>query len=108
MAEKWFCLVDIKYCEEDTYIPRHNKVILHVESFNEAMKWLIDYYGDNFEEVNMRWAGKPNQECRQELVFSESEFYKYELVRRIIEDDHSYEDYCKAEAEYKKKLKGEL
>ena len=103
--EKWFCLVDIKYLEEDTYVPRHNKMVLHVYDFEEALHYVTEYYGENIDEIHMSWAGKNGFECKQELVFSESEFAAFETIKNIIEDDHSYADYVKAEEAYKKHIK---
>lgn len=103
--EKWFCLVDVKYFEEDTYVPRHNKMVLHVYDFEEALHYITGYYGENLEEVNLSWAGRTGFECKQELVFSESEFAAFETIKNIIEDDHSYDDYVKAEEAYKKHIK---
>ena len=98
--EKFFCLVDVKFYEEDTYIPRHNKIILQVADFDEALQYVHEYIGENIEDIHMCWAGKKDKGCKQELIFTESEFAAFDMVKNIIEDDHSYEDYCQKEKEY--------
>lgn len=101
MAEKWFCFADVKFYDEG-YVPRHNKAVLWVESFDEAMELVKRYVGDNFETITFEWAGKSGQECKQDPFFSESEFYRFETIRAFIEDDWSYKDYKKAEEAYER------
>lgn len=103
--EKWFCLVDVKYYEEDEYIPRHNKMILHTTSFIEAINFVYEYFGEAIEDIHIRWAGKEGQMAKQELVFTESEFVAFDLIKDAIENDHSYEDYKKASEDYEKSRK---
>ena len=100
MCEKFFCLADIEYLEEETYVPRHQKAILLTESFKDAYEQIECQLGESIERLTLSWAGKPKQSCKQDLFFSESEFDRFELVKTFIEDDHSYEDYKTAEEEF--------
>ena len=102
MAEKWICFYDVKYYEEITYVYRHNKGLVYAESMGEVMDYLENYFGkDTIDEVNLRWAGQKGKECKQELNFTESEFGRFNWIQKFIEDDKSYEDYCRMEAEQK-------
>jgi len=105
MSEKWFCFVDVKYSEEETYVPRHQKAILWVDSFDEAFDQVKHFIGENLDSISFEWAGKPNQECKQDPFFSESEFDRFELIKTFIEDDKSYADYCRLEEEYERSRK---
>lgn len=93
MAEKYFCLIDVHYYDEETYIPRHEKAILWVESFEEAYDLVKNQVEDNIDKISFAWAGKDGKDCKQELFFTESEFDRFNIVKEIIEDDKSYEDY---------------
>lgn len=100
--EKWICFYDVKYYEEDNYIPRHNKGMVFAETFSEVIKYLEKYFGTNIDEVNLRWAGQKDKECKQELNFTESEFNRFKWLQKFIEDDKSYADYCRLEEEYER------
>lgn len=102
MADMWFCLVDVKYLEEDTYTPRHNKMIVRANSLPNVLEFVENHIGEAIDSITMTWAGKKGYDCKQELVFSESEFEAFDLIKNIIEDDHSYADYIKAEEEYER------
>lgn len=100
--EKWICFYDIKYYDEGNYMPRHNKGMVFAETFSEVMKYLEKYFGPSIDEVNLRWAGQKGQECKQELNFTESEFGRFNWLQKFIEDDKSYQDYCRLEEEYER------
>ena len=101
MAEKWICFYDVKYYEEITYVPRHNKGLVFAESMGEVMDYLENYFGaDSIDEVHLWWAGQKDGNCKQELNFTESEFSRFNWIQKFIEDDKSYKDYCRLEAEY--------
>jgi len=102
MADMWFCLVDVKYLEEESYAPRHNKMIVRANSLPNVLEFVENHIGDNIDSITMTWAGKKNQECKQELVFTESEFEAFDMIKNVIEDDRSYADYVKAEEEYER------
>lgn len=96
-SERWFCFVDVKFYEEDSYVERHFKAIYWVTSFDEAMEEIKEYIGNDFISISFEWARK---DCKTEPVFTENEFDRFETIRHFLEDDKSYEDYKKiAEAE---------
>lgn len=105
--EMWFCFVDVKYYEEETYVPRHNKMIVRATTLPEVLDFVENHIGNEINSINMTWAGKPNQECKQELVFTESEFAAFDTIKDIIENDHSYEDYCEMEKKYERSKKNQ-
>lgn len=104
---KYFLFIDVKYYEEETYIPRHNKMILHVSDLDEALENIQRKIGNNISNLHMWWAGEdsPEKACKEELSFSESEFAAFDMVKNIIENDHEYEDYLKMEEEYERSKK---
>lgn len=106
-AEKWFCLVDVKYYEEDTYVPRHNKMIIREDSLHNVLNFVENHIGDQIDSISLTWAGKLKQECKQELVFTESEFAAFDTVKDIIENDHSYKDYCEMREKHERSKKNQ-
>lgn len=109
MTEIWFCFIDVKYYDENPYVPRHGKMICRVHSIAEALEEVTNYVGDSIEEITFTWAGHEKKDMpKQELFFSESEFAEFNTVKHVIEHDQSYRDSKEAAEKYKRKKEMEL
>ena len=103
MTEIWFCFVDVKYYDETTHAPRHGKMICRVHSIAEALEEVTNYLGDNIEEIKFTWAGNEKKDMpKQELFFTESEFDGFDIVKHVIEHDHSHQDSKEMAEKYKR------
>lgn len=103
MTEIWFCFVDVKYYDENTYAPRHGKMICRVHSIAEALEEVTSYIGDFIEEIKFTWAGNEKKDMpKQELFFSESEFAAFDAMKHVIEHDHFYQDSKEMAEKYKR------
>ena len=100
MEDKFFAAIEISYWEDN--VPREAKMIVHVASLDEAYQEVTRYIGKYFESISIYWIGQPYHNGKSELFFTESEFDRFDTVKRFIEDDLSIKDFERAEKRYMK------
>ena len=101
IEDKFFAAIEISYWEDN--VLRTGKMIVRVASLDEAYQEATRYVGKDFDSILIYWIGQPPYyKSKSELFFTESEFDRFETVKKLIEDDLSLKDYEEAKERYQR------